>query len=165
MLRRTWRARWGPLLLLIGLTLTCSPRFNRDTRSDQEHYVNLIRYLRGQIDASTLSAPFAYRLAGPLLASVLPLEPMTALNVVNLVALGIASLLIYRSILLLPRPFEVALAGSALFVFSFPTFYYGTIGYVDPVLILFLGLFVFAICAENRWLAATAFLLGCLAKE
>ena len=165
MIRIRWFTYWGPAVLLLGLVVVCWPRFNLDTTGDQQQYIDVVQYLRGQTDFSTLSAPFAYRLAGPLLASLLPLEPMTALNIVNLLALGITALLIQRTILLLPRSLEAAFAGAALFVFSFPTFYYGTIGYVDPVLVLFLALFVFACCRQNHGLVATAFLLGCLAKE
>src|SRR2546425_12132441 len=112
MTRGRWRASWDPLFLLLGLVLTCSPRFNRDTGGHARYYAELVRYLRGQADSSTLSAPFAYRLAGPLLASLLPLEPMTALNIVNLLALGMATLLVHRTILLLPRSVDAALAGS-----------------------------------------------------
>ncbi len=165
MIRIRWFTYWGPAVLLLGLVVVCWPRFNLDTGGDQQHYIDVVQYLRGQTDFSTLNAPFAYRLAGPLLASLLPLEPMTALNIVNLLALGITALLIQRTILLLPRSLEAAFAGAALFVFSFPTFYYGTIGYVDPVLILFLALFVFGCCSQKHSLIATAFLLGCLAKE
>jgi len=160
-----WLSRLGPVFLLLGLLVVCYPRFNRDTGGDGKHYVDLVRYFRSQIDSSALSAPFSYRVAGPLLASLLPLDPMTALNIVNLLALGVTTLLIQRIILMLSGSLESALAGSGLFIFSFPTFYYGTIAYVDPVLICSLTLFVFALCVKNQRLAVVAFLFGCLAKE
>ncbi len=156
---------WGPTILLLGLVIVCWPRFNLDTGGDQRHYAEVVRYLRGQTDASTLSAPFAYRLAAPLLAHRLPLEPMTALNIINVLALGFTTLLIHRTVLRLPRSTQAAFIAAALFVFSFPTFYYGSIGYVDPVLIVFLALFVLGCCNRNHRLVAVAFLLGCWAKE
>jgi len=166
--------------MLLGLVLVCLPRFDRrDLRigsfsatpsspvamADAEHYVALIAYLRGDGGAAPLAAPFAYRLVGPLLASLLPFAPMTALNLVNLAALAAATILLDRALRRLGAAEGTIAAGCALFIFSFPTLYYGTVGYVDPVLVCFLCAFVLAISARNESLAAAALVAGCLAKE
>jgi hypothetical protein len=162
---RGWRVAWSFLFLLLGVVVMCCPRFNDENAGDTRYYVEVVSFIRGGFGPSTVSSPYAYRLAGPLLASLLPLEPLTALNVVNVMALGIAAILLHQALRVLGGSASVALAGSALFVFSFPTLWYGPIGYVDPVLILCLTVFVFALCIESDGLAAVAFLLGCLAKE
>ena len=52
-----------------------------------------------------------------------------------------------------------------MYVFSFPVFYYGTIGYVDPVLICFLVIGTYMIFTYNWILLFLVFILGLLVKE
>ena len=78
---------------------------------------------------------------------------MTAINLVNLAALLCALLFTLRNIAWLGLGFAHQMFGGALFVISFPTFYYAAIGYVDPALICFLTLGVpgFMTLFALRW--------------
>jgi hypothetical protein len=52
-----------------------------------------------------------------------------------------------------------------MFIFSFPTFYYGTVGYVDPALIFFLIVCTYFIVVGNTLMFVLSATLGCFAKE
>ncbi len=153
MLRTQFPNPDGVLLLLMAVStiLVCSVRFNRHdvpairplTQSagpaiqlgDAVHYVEYVKAFRGQAAAAAVPPPFRYRPAVPWLASLLPFEPMTAINVINVASLILALLSLHLTLLRLGFGLAVRTASLALFVFSFPSFYYGAIGYVDPLLI------------------------------
>ncbi|MDE0421708.1 MAG: hypothetical protein OXK76_12595 [Gammaproteobacteria bacterium] len=186
-----WARTLGLLLLLSLLAVAVTaPRFNRvdwlvgnltsDGKDSAVHlgdaanYVSAVQWFRGKAGLygepgapgeEVLRAPFCYRVVVPALAAVLPFSPMTAINTLNLLFVIGAMLLLYRLERLLAVPERDALLGCALFVVSFPTFYYSTIGYIDPVL-------VFAVIAclnliyDRRHLAAALTIgFGLLAKE
>jgi hypothetical protein len=90
---------------------------------------------------------------------------MTALNVVNLAALLLATFFIYRTLTLLGMSINRRLLGCGLFIFSFPTFYYGTIGFVDPVLIGFLSAALYFLLSGQWLLLLVSLGLGVLARE
>ncbi|ANM29385.1 hypothetical protein ABI59_06985 [Acidobacteria bacterium Mor1] len=177
----TQRTIASGVLLMIAMALVTGLRFNRvdhliggvtaggaDARvaqADAAYYVDVVRFLRGEAPGEPLAAPYTRRPLAPWLASHLPLEPLTALNVVNFLSLCGAALLLYASLLRLTGEPRIALLGGALFVFSFPTFYYGTIGYVDPVLLLFLSLFAYGLAAGSNGVMLSALIAGCLVRE
>lgn len=170
------------LLFAWALVAVCLPRFNRRDvlwshrvfgtgvsstvdLADARHYVAYVQYFRHERGAEDLRAPFTYRPIGPLLAAWLPFDPMTALNVVNVVALLVALALLDRVLAGLGCAGPQRAGGAALFTFSFPVFYYGAIGYVDPVGIAFLMAGALLV-VRQRWLPLAAVLvLGALAKE
>lgn len=177
---RNTRVIW--LLLLCGsLVLVCLPRFNRHTidlssmtggrqpsyrvNTDSTQYVLLTRFFRNQAVEEELQSPYTYRPVVPFLASLLPFEPLTAINLVDLGALLVALLFLYKILDRLELGFSLCMAGCGLFVFSFPTFYYGTIGYVDPVLVAFLMMGLYYILTERWAIFALVFATGTLAKE
>jgi hypothetical protein len=154
------------LLLLVGL-----PRFNREdlglvhlqghqgAPGDQVRYIDMVLHFRGQPTEHALKAPFVYRPLVPFLASWLPLRADTAINVLNLAALAGALLLLLGLLRRLGLGRPATFLGGLLFVASFPVFYYGTIGYLDPVMVFVLTLGLRFILA-GQWLA----LLGTLAS-
>ena len=101
---------------------------------DAAAYIQYVEALRGDVE-SLPSAPFRYRPLTPLLAAPLPLGAMTAINVVNVIALAFAALGIWLTLHRLGCSDRHSSLGAGLFIVSFPTFYYGTIGYVDPLAI------------------------------
>jgi hypothetical protein len=173
--------RWRALLFAIALVVICIPRFDRtdigidslttlgesaaSRQGDARHYVALVRYFRGEPVRHELRAPFSHRPLAPWLASRLPFRPLTSLDLVNVGAL-IACLAFLSATLtrLRARPRTLAI-GQALFVFSFPTFYYGSIGYVDPVLLCALAATLHLLLVRRRGLAFLVFVLGCGVKE
>jgi len=172
----------GLLLLVLSLALVCYPRFDRQdlgpiknlvgkeigkpSLGDSPLYVRYVDYFRGKAEITEIDLPFRYRPLAPLIASVLPIEnPMTALNVVNLCCLYIALFFLFRFLKYLRFSFRYALGGCFMFSVSFQTFYYSTIGGVDPVFICFLVLGSYFIFTERWWHLTLVLLLGALAKE
>jgi len=168
------------LLLSVALVLVTLPRFNRADLglsltgggvpatvdlSDAANYLAQVDYYRGGPPTELLISPFAERLLAPWLAARLPFAAMTALNVVNLLALAAALAFIDATLGLLGVGGRGRWLGGALFVFSFPTFYYGAIGLVDPALIAFLAAALYFLLA-GRWVGlVVALLLGGLTRE
>jgi hypothetical protein len=172
-------------LLTVLLILVCLPRFNmwdpgpirgwtaaaRAATAyghpiDVEGYVRLVRYFRGEAYASDLIAPFCHRPLAPAVASVLPFAPTTAINVVNLASL-IAALWILDAICgVAGLGGRGRWAAGLMWVVAFPTFGYGTIGFVDPVAIATSAL-VLLLVLRRAPLAALvgAVALATLAKE
>jgi len=135
------------LILVSSLTLVCLPRFNRNDfllqkyvgseSIDAEQYILLTQYFQGQDVEAKLDAPFTYRPLVPFIASLLPLNAKTAINIINLFSLIIAVIFLFKLLQILGINFRLNIIGCCLFIFSFPVFYYGTIQYLDPVLVSF----------------------------
>ena len=178
------------LLLALVTAVVAAPRFNRadwlvgpltgpglDSSVhpvDARSYVATVRWIRGKIGIwegigqpgePGLRAPFSYRLVVPGLAATLPLSPMTAINTVNLLLVIATMLLLYRLQRRLSIDEHDALLGCALFTLSFPTFYYSTIGYVDPILVFTIAACLNWIYGRNYLAASLAIGFGLLAKE
>jgi hypothetical protein len=77
----------------------------------------------------------------------------------------IAVLCLYKMLAILGLPFKATVFGCCLFIFSFPVFYYGTIQYVDPVLISFMMIGTFLIFKDRFAPLLVVVLLGALVKE
>lgn len=170
-----------PLLLVLSLLLVVTPRFNRmesgllgkitskgDVSSekigDAKYYITYVEWFRGE-GVTDLIAPWSCRLMSPAIASLLPFDPMTSLNVVNIVALLVALMFLYLILGRMKFGYWWRIIGCFLFVFSFPVFYYGTIGYVDPVVICFLMIGTYFVLAERWVYLFVTIILGTLAKE
>jgi hypothetical protein len=165
--------------LLLVLLLVTAPRFDqRDVGplasltgteqggnlGDAEHYVRYVEVLRGDVDELP-PAPFRYRPLAPLLAAPIPLGALSALDLVNVVALAAATFGLWQILRLLGLSERRSNAGCLLFIVSFPTFYYGAIGYVDPVAVAITMFGVWAILADRRVLVAIAVVIGALTRE
>jgi hypothetical protein len=164
--------------------LVCAPRFNRqesgllafftskgqpseERLGDALAYVQYVKWFRGE-DVSRYLHPkqsWPFRPFAPAVASLLPFDPMTSLNILNLVAHLIALCFIYLIILRLGFKYRWRIVGCLIYIFSFPTFYYGAIGYVDPVLLCFLSIGTYLIINEQWIQLAFVIILGTLVKE
>jgi hypothetical protein len=133
---------------------------------DVEQYVTYVEFFRGdETAASLLEGPFSYRPLPPFLASLLPFDAESSLNLINLASLLFSLFLIIRLLALLGFNFGYRMLGGVLFVFSFPYFYYGTSGYVDSVFLLFVLASTFFLIKEN-WIGfLVSFVMGVLVKE
>ncbi len=158
-------------LLLVLMTVIALPRFNRNTLlieappRDDVQYRLYVRYFRGEPVEDQLRPASTWRPLVPMVASVLPVDPMTALSLTNLLALALAVVMTVRSCALIGCPRRLQMVGGCLFVVSFPQFYYSTIGYVDPGVIGLLALAVYLLL-RRRWLwLALTLIAGAAAKE
>jgi len=174
-------ARW--LLLTACLAAVALPRFNlhdpgpirkltaRATATvyglplDVEGYIRLADYYRGRIPADSLIQPYSYRPLVPLAASLLPFDAQTAINVIDALCLLLTVIVLDRFLALLGLDSRARNAGCLLFIVSFPTFYYGTIGFVDPAAVLFAALGAYAVVREKTALFVATLIAGVLVKE
>ena len=131
---------------------------------DAALYIRYVEALRGTVD-SLPPAPFRYRPLTPLLAAPLPFEPMTAINVVNVVALLAGTWAMWILLRRLGATEQLAYAGCLMFVVSFPTFYYGTIGYVDPLAITLMIAAMAAVVAGRDVVVGVIVVLAALSRE
>ncbi len=170
------RSRLWLLVLGVALVLVCVPRFNQRDMfglasltgplSDQLQYMAMVEHYRGQPRGPDRPlAPFTYRPLVPLLAAPLPFDAMTAINVIDVASLLLALPLLYGFLGTLRLDPRLRLLGVALFVFSFPVFYYGSIGRIDPPSITAIIAGAYGISSRRMWFAATAFVLGMLVRE
>ena len=110
-------------------------------------------------------APFRYRPLTPVLAAPLPFDAMTAINLVNVAALAAAAMGMWWILAALGATERARTLGCLLFIVSFPTFYYGAIGYVDPLAIAFVMFGTGAVLTDRRWLLLTLLPFAALARE
>jgi hypothetical protein len=177
-------------LLFVSLAIVALPRFNRsdwgfirdlsgkdeysyetaeglvyrDLPRDVAQYMEYVDFLRGRRQEPP-SAPFSYRPFVPLVASLLPLEPMSAINIVNMMMLGIGLVFFRLALMDFGNSHRASFIGCFIFILSFPTFFYSTIGFVDGSLmgVLLTGM-IFV--SRNKPIALVGLTLpGILVKE
>jgi hypothetical protein len=163
--------RFRLFTLSLLLILLCLPRFNRNPLiikrglDDAAYYIAYVEYFRGETPSTILAPASNWRPLIPFLSSLLPFSPLTSINIINIVCL-LATLMIFNKILSLLNVKENLIwAGGLMFVLSFPVFYYSTIGYIDPGVLLFctLGCYL-TIQKKWNWLFLII-IFGLLAKE
>jgi len=163
----------------VTLLVVVAPRFDRNDLgpleswtgggdgpglADATNYVRYVEVLRGDADELP-PAPFRYRPLTPVLAAPLPFEPLTSINVVNVAALALATVGISWTLATLGVGERRRTIGALLFIVSFPTFYYGTIGYVDPLAVALVILATGAILADRPGLLLALLPVAALARE
>ena len=167
------------LVFAILLILVTIPRFNRNdlfvsaitsggntaNLGDARYYIAYTEHFRGDQLSYELDPPFSFRPLVPFLASLLPFEPMTALNVVNVAILLISLWLLMATLEAIGFSPGLIALGLGLFVCSFPTFYYGSIGYIEPGVLCMLFLGMYGIERKRWWIFFLAVILGILTKE
>lgn len=164
-------------IVLIGLI-----RFNRDdhgisnmtrrdasydklTSNDAIRYINMTDYFRGKESPDKLFPPYTTRVLIPFVASFLPFEADTSVNLINLLCMIGSMFVLYRIMLLLGISDKNRMIGSLIYVFSFPTFYYGTVTYVDASLIFFLFVGLYFILSDNLIGLIFTIIFGTMTKE
>ncbi len=133
---------------------------------DVEQYEKYVEFFRGDISLKDeLEAPFSYRPFVPFLASILPFDALTSINIINLLIISIG--LIHLSLLLKHFGFDEKLIsiGCLLFIFSFPLFYYTTSGYIDASVVGILLIMSFYLFTDRNVLFIISFVIGVLIKE
>ncbi|MEP0861256.1 MAG: hypothetical protein HRF52_07430 [Ignavibacterium sp.] len=166
------------LSLLILLYLITFPRFNwRPLPSplnsfvgtkpfDVEQYEKYVEYFRGNTQLVTeLEGPFSYRPLVPYLASFLPFDALTSINLINLLvlSLGIIYLIKFLSEIIVAEKFIII--GLIIFIVSFPVFYYTTSGYIDASLIGILLITNYFLFRNKYYQFLISFFVGIFIKE
>jgi len=135
-------------MILLCIILVSLPRFNRNQiwlkrpQADLPIHTAMVDYFRtGTVDEILLSKHSVaanWRPLFPLIASFLPFTSLTSLSILGILSLFFAAILLLQIMNQLGISYKVKWKSIYLFIFSFPAFYYTTIGYVDPGLILFI---------------------------
>ncbi|MCB0703390.1 MAG: hypothetical protein KDC55_11850 [Ignavibacteriae bacterium] len=111
---------------------------------DSYTYVQYVNYYNGEEVESEVTKPYSFRFFIPLIASLLPFDSFTSLNIVCL-STEILGLLFLMKVLALigfkPRTIFIT---SFLYSFSFPVFYYGVVGLLDApaIFLIILGVYL-----------------------
>lgn len=133
------------LILTMLLLAVISVRFDRNDffikkyttqeLGDSQYYCNYVEYFRGN-DSLTVGAPFGHRPLVPYLASFLPFQAGIALNLLNAVIMVITLFVFVKLLFAFNIRDKIVFWSAVLFIVSFPTFYYSTIGVLDPISML-----------------------------
>jgi len=165
------------IFLILSLIVITIPRFNWGELGplksfvgskpfDIEQYITYTEYFRGEKENGTqMEGPFAYRPLVPFLASFLPYEALTSINLINLLFLIFTLFPLIGLLKLFKFSGNYLFIGGLLFVFSFPVFYYGTSGYIDSTLMAFLMTGAYLIFSKKYFLFFITFIFGMGAKE
>lgn len=167
------------LMLCCLLILFTLPRFNGgekilnaitsikpgESSLDGKIYMHMTSYFRGEAELSQLTPPYTYRPLAPFLAAQLPFDAKTSVNVLNIIFLMIAIFFLYAILSWFKFDFRLKIIGCLLFIISFPTFYYASVGYIDPVFISLLTIGLYLIL-RNKWIyLALLIIIGVFVKE
>ncbi len=159
------------IISFILLLLVTLPRFNgnqtfvKQVSYDAKYFESYVKYWRGEALTQPLRPATNWRMLSPFVASFLPFEPLTAINILNILFLLGSLTVFYFCLKLLNIQIHVIWQSIWLFIVSFPTFYYSCIGYVDPAAIFFISLGIYAVLKDNFLLFCLSLFVGLLAKE
>lgn len=172
------------ILILLGvfIILIGSVRFNRNDfgisnltvpdssydpikSNDAIRYINMTDYYKGTEDPEILIPPYTTRVLVPFIASKLPFATDTSINIINFAAMIFSLFILYYTLVFYKLPTRFIYSGCFLYVFSFPTFYYGTVTYVDAVLLFFLFLSFYFMLTGRIFYLIISLMLGTCVKE
>lgn len=160
------RLNW-PLLVITFALLSYAIMCWRwgGTVEDSQAYYDTARYLRGEIVASELRAPFPYRLLVPAIASAMPGELRNGFALLNWLLVVAGACCMSAAVLRAGLGGRRAIAAGLLMIVSLPTFWYAPYLLVDPGSIFARAAFVLAVLSGQPWLAALAGLVGSAIRE
>ncbi len=159
------------IISFILLLVVVLPRFNgnqiivKQVSYDAKYFESYVHYFRGEPLTQPLRPASNWRMLTPFIASLLPFSPATSINLLNLLFLIATLFVFYKTLAHIYIPESKIWQSLWLFILSFPTFYYSCISYVDPGVIFFISLGIYAILKENILLFYVSVLLGLLVKE
>ncbi|WP_288379957.1 hypothetical protein [uncultured Massilia sp.] len=158
--------RWSflvPALALLALSVMIW-RWG-GTVADSQAYYDTARWLRGEIDASQLVAPFPYRVLVPAIAAILPGDLRNTFAALNWVLVTAGACLMSAAVLRAGLGHKRAVAAGLLMIVALPTFWYAPYLLVDPGSVCARAAFVLAVVTGQPWLAAAAGLVGTAVRE
>lgn len=165
-------------ILLIILILVTIPRFNWGILFppldsfigakpfDVEQYELFVEHFRGNETASSkLEGPFMFRPMVPFLAAFLPFDALTSINLINLLLLCTAVIFVGKTAEYFYLSNKSRILTQLTFILSFPLFYYGTSGYIDPSLIALSTVLIYLMLTAKIVLFYLLFLIITAVKE
>ncbi|MBD3160431.1 MAG: hypothetical protein GF309_16745 [Candidatus Lokiarchaeota archaeon] len=153
------------ILLAVITALACLVRFSFQY-PDSHYYMEMIGFFRGEVSASELNAPFAYRPLLPFVAAILPFVPQITISFLNLCFIVLLSWVYFYIAKEYEVSIPIAFLTSTIYSVSWVVMYYGAVVLVDPGAILCLSLaFLMMIRNKARWKIGLVLLIGVFLKE
>lgn len=111
---------------------------------DSYTYVQYVNYYNGKDVEMEVTKPYSFRFLVPLLASLLPFDSFTSLNIICLSTEILGLLFLMKILALLGFTPKTVFITSFLYSFSFPVFYYGVVGLLDApaIFLIILGVYL-----------------------
>ena len=111
---------------------------------DSYTYVQYVNYYNGKDVENEVTKPYSFRFLVPLLASLLPFDSFTSLNLICLSTEILGLLFLMKILALIGFKDKTIFATSFLYAFSFPIFYYGVVGLLDApaIFLIMLGIYL-----------------------
>ena len=159
------------IITTVIFLLVFLPRFNgnqliiKQQPYDSKYFEAYVAFFRGEIPAYEIKPATNWRFLVPWVASVLPLNALTAINLINAILLVVSLYVFYKILQFFNVKTKKIWQRLWLFLLSFPMFYYSSIGYVDASLFLFIALSIYATIKNINWLFVLSILLGLCVKE
>lgn len=168
------------IILSLLFVLILFPRFNRndipvlrpfvglapgELSLDQQNYYNFTEYFKGNISLDAVSAPYSYRPMLPFISSLLPFDSLLSISIVSILSLIVSLFAIWLTIRKMGLQSRYSMLSLFLFIVSFPLFYYGSGGYLEPFSNMLIYLIVLATLYKNNTSIILLFILGATAKE
>jgi len=159
------------IITFVIFLLVFLPRFNgnqlivKQQPYDTKYFKAYVNFFRGEIPVNEIKPATNWRFLVPLIASVLPLYSLTAINLINAILLVISLYVFFKVLHFFNVKPEKIWQSLWLFILSFPMFYYSSIGYVDASLFLFIALSIYATIKNINWLFVLSVLIGLCVKE
>ena len=164
--------RWNRQDLIIGKYVGADDKnlgqklgYDVEMSLDSYNYVQYVNYYNGEDVADEVTKPYSYRILVPMMASMLPFDSFTSLNILNLSSEILTVLFLMYIFGAMGFSDKVQLVGGLLFAVSFPVFYYGVVGLLDApaILIITAGIY-FVIKNKSSWLMFML-VLGAMTNE
>lgn len=147
------------------------PRFNgnqllvKQEPYDLKYFKAYVEYFRDQPLTAPLRPATNWRFLVPYLASNMPFDAVTSINLINCFFLVLALAVFYKTLKLMKIEHNKIWYSLWLFILSFPMFYYSTIGYVDASLFFFIALSIYFTIISKPGLFLLSILMGLCVKE
>lgn len=154
-------------LLFVSTLVVSIYRFgDSENFFDSARYVEIANFFRGDAQLSDLEAPYSYRPLVPFAVSLLPFSIPVGFGIVNTLLIYFSSLVLFTFLKELQFSRKLSTIGSLLFIFSFPTFWYGSVCLTDVAGIFFMLVGIYLI-KRGYPLISIVFVtsIGVLARE
>ncbi|MYM71314.1 hypothetical protein GTP56_03775 [Duganella sp. FT134W] len=135
------------------------------TVEDSQAYFDTARYLRGEVPASALRAPFPYRLLAPAVAAAIPGDTRNSFALLNWLCISVSAIMMALTVLRVGASRKAALIAGLLMILAVPTYWYAPYLLTDPASICARAAFVLAVVSGQPWLAALAGVTASAVRE
>ncbi len=111
---------------------------------DSYNYVQYVNYYNGKDVEREVTKPYSFRFLVPFIASLLPFDSFTSLNIICLSTEILGLIFLMKVLALLGFTPKTIFITSFLYAFSFPVFYYGVVGLLDApaIFLIILGIYL-----------------------